>query len=200
MSKTPPVAGLILAGGNARRMGGVEKGLVQLHGQPLIQYVIDRLSPHVDWMAVSANRHLEQYAVFNLPVFSDAMQWQDMGPLSGLVSLIEKLPAHIERIQLAPCDTPFLPTDLVIRLTQTLDNKPDCQAVYPVSSSGHHPSLMQVRREALSSLPEYLESGGRKLRVWLESCQAQPVFFDCDPAFINVNDSETLKLLEDQNT
>lgn len=199
MSTTAPIAGLILAGGNARRMGGIEKGLVQLHGQPLIQYVIDRLSPHVDWLAISANRYLDHYAGFNLPVFPDAIRWQDMGPLSGLASLTETLPAHIEYIQIAPCDTPFLPTDLITRLTQTLNSKPNCQAVYPVSSSGPHPSLMQVKRDTLSSLPDYLESGGRKLRVWLESHQAQPVFFDCDQAFINVNDPETLKLLEDQN-
>lgn len=190
------IAGLILAGGEARRMGGVDKGLLPLHGRPLTAHVIDRLQAQTGWLAISANRHEQEYAAFGLPVFADAPEWQGMGPLAGLASLMDHLPPHIKAVQTAPCDTPFLPADLTTCLADALHAQPDARAAYPLTVDGAHPSLCLVRVEALPTLPTYLTDGGRRLRVWLDSCRAIAVEFDQTEAFINVNDRTTLQRLE----
>ena len=190
------IAGLILAGGEARRMGGVDKGLLTLHDRPLAAHVMERLRPQTGWLAISANRHEQEYAAFGLPVFSDAAAWGGMGPLAGLASLIPYLPTHIEAIQLAPCDTPLLPDDLTSRLVAAIDAQPDALAAYPVTIDGAHPSLCLLHCEALSTLPAYLTGGGRRLRVWLDNCRAIAVDFEQADAFINVNDRLTLQQLE----
>lgn len=190
------IAGLILAGGEARRMGGDDKGLLPLHGRPLAVHVIDRLQPQASWLAISANQHEQAYAAFGLPVFADAPQWRGMGPLAGLASLSASLPPSIKAVQIAPCDTPLLPADLTERLVAALDEQPDALAAYPVTADGPHPSLCLVRVAALPTLPAYLTSGGRRLRVWLDRCRAVAVEFEQVEAFINVNDRATLQRLE----
>jgi len=107
------ITGLVLAGGRGSRMGGVDKGLQHYKGRPLVQHVLDRLGPQVGGLMINANRHLDAYAAFGVPVWPDTLA-DYPGPLAGL--------AHCPTPDLAsvPCDSPLFPTDLVARLAAAL--------------------------------------------------------------------------------
>jgi len=107
------ICGLVLAGGQGRRMGGVDKGLQPLRGRPLMQHVIDRLRPQVDSVLINANQNLERYAEFGCPVVPDRVGGF-AGPLAGLDAGLHATDAPM--IVTVPCDSPFLPHDLVARL------------------------------------------------------------------------------------
>ena len=108
------VAGLILAGGQGSRMGGVDKGLVELDGRPLVAHVIERLGPQVDTLIINANRNAEAYAGFGLPVLADR-SGGFVGPLAGLDAALAA-PAGRALDRHLPLRFPFLPLDLVGRL------------------------------------------------------------------------------------
>ena len=111
------ITGIVLAGGQGRRMGGVDKGLVQLDGKPLAQHVISRLAPQVGTLIVNANQNAERYAAFGYPVVADAVGGF-AGPLAGLHAGMAQ--ADGTYVATAPCDSPFLPADLVSRLAAAL--------------------------------------------------------------------------------
>ncbi|TDR73060.1 molybdenum cofactor guanylyltransferase MobA [Paludibacterium purpuratum] len=190
------VAGLLLAGGAGRRMGGVDKGWQLLAGRALVEHVLDRLAPQVGPLWLSANRSLERYRSLGLPVLPDDACWTDMGPLAGLATLAPHLPPSVDFVQLAPCDTPLLPTDLVARLYAFLACHADCAACYPQTSDGPEPVMLLLRRAALSGLPDYLRQGGRSLRGWLAACGGAAVPFDASTAFANANDPDSLQRLD----
>src|SRR5687767_10821159 len=107
------ITGVILAGGQGRRMGGADKGLVEFLGKPLISHVIQRLSPQVDEILISANREMETYAALGHPVMADALEGF-AGPLAGLhMGMTEARHPYVLTV---PCDTPLLPMSLVERL------------------------------------------------------------------------------------
>jgi molybdopterin-guanine dinucleotide biosynthesis protein A len=191
-------AGLVLAGGEARRMGGCDKGLLALAGQPLVWHVLQRLRPQVACVLLSANRSLSAYQAYGLPVVTDLPDWQGMGPLAGLASVARVLPAAIDAVQLMPCDTPCLPLDLVSRLAGFLQDNPACPACYPQTPAGPEPGMMLVRRAVLASLDDYLLQGGRSLRGWLSQLAARTVDFADTAAFVNTNDPASLARLEQQ--
>ena len=110
------IAGLVLAGGLSRRMGGGEKGLQQLAGQTMISRVIDRMAPQMDQLAINANADSEPYLAFGLPVLPDTISGH-AGPLAGVLTGLEwaaTLPG-VTHVVTAATDTPFLPLDLVER-------------------------------------------------------------------------------------
>ena len=111
------ITGLILAGGRGSRMGSIDKGLVPLAGQPMVKHVIARLQPQVQRLLINANQNLDTSAAFGTPVWPDAIP-DFAGPLAGLQTGL----MHCETPYLvtAPCDSPFLPTDLVQRLASAL--------------------------------------------------------------------------------
>jgi molybdenum cofactor guanylyltransferase len=190
------VAGLILAGGEGRRMGGVDKGWQQLAGRALVEHVLARLAPQVECVFVSANRSLDAYRALGCPVLADDVRWRGMGPLAGLASVAEHLPAGIDAIQLAPCDTPLLPADLVARLLPALEDDAACGGCFPQTPDGPEPGMLLVRVPALASLPDYLQEGGRSLRGWIGRIGGRAVPFDMSPAFANANDPASLVRLE----
>ncbi|WP_215782395.1 molybdenum cofactor guanylyltransferase MobA [Paludibacterium sp. B53371] len=190
----PRLAGVVLAGGDGRRMGGCDKGWQMLGSRALVEHVYARLHPQVDAVWISANRSLERYRQFGAPVFGDDPQWTGMGPLAGLATVASRLPDTIRLIQLVPCDTPLLPLDLVRRLLPALD-EPACLASYPQTERGPEPLMLLLRREALASLPDYLREGGRSLRGWLTQCAARTVYFAEQDAFANANDPASLQQL-----
>jgi len=177
-------------------MGGVDKGWLPLAGRALIEHVLSRLSPQVGAVWLSANRTLDRYRLLGPPVLRDDPDWVGMGPLAGLATLAPRLPASVRFVQLVPCDTPLLPTDLTARLGDFLRHHADCGACYPQTPAGPEPAMLLVRREALTSLPGYLRQGGRSLRGWLGVCVSQGVPFDASPAFANANDPAALARLE----
>ncbi|SOE18419.1 molybdenum cofactor guanylyltransferase [Hoeflea halophila] len=113
-----PIAGLVLAGGLSRRMGGGEKGLQMLAGRSMISRVIDRIAPQVDHLAINANSDPAPYLAFDLPVLPDTIKGH-VGPLAGVLTGLEWAAAlpGVTQVVTAATDTPFLPLDLVARFT-----------------------------------------------------------------------------------
>ena len=114
---TDKITGVLLAGGQGSRMGGVDKGLVELAGQPMAAHVLERLGPQVDELIINANQNAEAYSAFGHPVFGDDIPGY-AGPLAGLHAALVR--ASHPLVVTAPCDSPFLPSDLVERLHQAL--------------------------------------------------------------------------------
>ena len=193
--KPMQIAGLILAGGQARRMNGLDKGLQLLQQQPLILHVINRLSPQMNghiW--ISANRYIEQYQMLGYPVFQDRSEYQGCGPLAGIASLIEYLPEQFTHIQIAPCDTPFLPNNMVKQLSQTIQTQA-AHAVYPETTEGAQYSCALFERMQLHSAIQSLNHGERSLRAWLTHADAQAVQGFSAEQFMNINHSSELDAL-----
>lgn len=112
------ITGLILAGGRGSRMGNVNKGLQPFRGEPMVRHVLTRLAPQVGPLLINANRNLDAYAAFGVPVHPDRLP-DFAGPLAGLQTGL----SHCDTTYLvtAPCDSPFLPDDLVARLGDALE-------------------------------------------------------------------------------
>jgi molybdenum cofactor guanylyltransferase len=183
------VTGVILAGGQGRRMGGVDKGLRLLRGRAMVEWVIERFGPQVEELLVNANQNLERYAGFGHRVIPDAIGGY-AGPLAGLHRGLSE--ARCPLIATAPCDSPFLPRDLVSRLSEHLDAR---SADLAVARTGEqpHPVFCLCRRSVLPSLTAFLEGGGRKIDAWYSALSVVQVPFDDDEAaFSNINTEEEL--------
>ena len=103
------ITAVILAGGKARRMGGEDKGLIELRGRPLIDYIISGLQPQAGQLLVNANRNLERYRAFGYPVVEDIMG-DYFGPLVGIATGMQA--CNTPYIMTVPCDSPFVPAGL----------------------------------------------------------------------------------------
>lgn len=191
--KEEPVTGVILAGGAGLRMGGIDKGLQELDGQPLVRHVLDRLAPQVDSVLISANRNRERYARFGCPVLADSMSGY-AGPLAGLQAAL----AHADTPLLAstPCDSPFLPPDLVMRLRTALGTGHADLAVARAGGRVHR-AFCLLRRELLPGLDRFLAGGGRKVGLWQASLNVVEVDFDDEAdAFGNINTLADLQAVQ----
>jgi len=183
------ITGVVLAGGQGRRMGGIDKGLVELAGRPLVACVIERLVPHVGALIVNANQNVDRYAQFGHPVVQDAVTGF-AGPLAGLHAA--PAAARTEWIVTAPCDSPFLPHDLVARLGR---GAIAAQATLAVARTFDqpHPVFALVRREVEPHLAAFLQAGGRKIDAWYASLRVVEVRFDDEAdAFRNINTAAEL--------
>lgn len=186
------VGAVVLAGGRARRFGGQDKGLILLHGQPLVVWVVRRLRPQVGALVLSANRHLDTYADFGQTV-ADALPGQP-GPLAGIHAAGSIL--QCEWVLTAPCDTPFLPLDLASRLMDEA-RRAGVQAVYAAEDEQGYSGVMLFCRALLPDIAAFLTGGGRRVRDWLARVQARPVLFRDDPhAFFNINTPADLEQAE----
>ncbi len=184
------ITGIVLAGGQGRRMGGVDKGLVQLDGKPLAQHVISRLAPQVGTLIVNANQNAERYAAFGYPVVADAVGGF-AGPLAGLHAGMTQ--ADGTYVATAPCDSPFLPADLVSRLAAALVAA-NAQLAVARTFDQPHPVFALVRRDTLPHLTAFLEAGGRKIDLWYATLGVVEVRFDDEvDAFRNINTREELR-------
>jgi molybdopterin-guanine dinucleotide biosynthesis protein A len=183
------ITGVVLAGGLGRRMGGVDKGLQELDGRPLVSWVIERLAPQVDELLLNANRNAERYAAFGHAVVADRIDGF-AGPLAGLHAALSV--ARHPLVATAPCDSPFLPTDLVARLHAALDDSGADLAV--ARSLGRvQPVFCLCRRTALPALSAHLAAGGRRIERWFCSLPLVEVSFEDQPAaFANINSVEDL--------
>jgi len=183
------ITGVILAGGLGRRMGGTDKGLQELRGQPMVHWVIERLAPQVDELLINANQNGERYAAFGHRVVPDQIP-DFAGPLAGLHAALAA--ATHPLVATAPCDSPFLPADLVFRLFSALTVANADLAVARTFDQSH-PVFCLCRREVLPHLTEFLESGGRKVDRWYSTLQVVEVAFDDEAeAFENINTREEL--------
>ncbi len=187
------ITGIILAGGLGRRMGGVDKGLVDFLGKPLIVHVLERLSPQVDEILINANRELERYAALGYPVIQDDIAGF-AGPLAGLHKGMSM--AKHPFVLTVPCDSPLLPLTLAERLMQGLIKNNADLAVAKTGAQAH-PVFCLCRKTLLKNLETYLQGGGRKIDAWYRALKMVEVPFDDEPlAFTNVNTAEELLSLE----
>lgn len=178
-------------------MGGVDKGLELLQGRPLIQWVLQRLSPQVNEVLISANQNLERYRTFGSQVLPDEIGGF-AGPLAGLERGMSA--ASGELIATAPCDSPFLPMDLVSRLYQSLAT---ANADLAVARTGDqaHPVFCLCRRSLHPHLRAYLTAGGRKIDAWYADLSIVEVAFDDqEAAFRNINTRAELQAHDDQRS
>lgn len=187
------ISAIILAGGLATRMNGVDKGLLLFHKKPLVQHVINRLTPQVDEIIINSNREIARYQAFGYTVFQD--EFEDYaGPLAGF-SLGLQYAMH-DFVLTVPCDSPLLPFDLAARLmTALLEHKADIAVASSVDNV--HPVFCLCTKNVLPSLTKYLEQGGRRVSTWQKSQKYIEVdFSDYNEAFTNLNTVEDLVELE----
>ena len=178
------VTGIVLAGGQGRRMGGVDKGLVALGGRPMIARVLERFAPQVDEVLINANQNAERYRAFGHPVIADEVGGF-AGPLAGLHAGMTRA-AH-PLVATVPCDSPFLPGDLVARLAAALAAR-GVQLAVARTFDQPHPVFCLVRRDVLPHLDAFLRGGGRKIDAWYATLAVAEVAFDDEAhAFRNIN-------------
>lgn len=193
---TADITGLILAGGRGSRMGHVDKGLQLFRGAPMALHVLMRLAPQVDSVMINANQNLGPYEGFGVPVWPDQMQ-DFAGPLAGIQTGL----VHCQTpfLVTAPCDSPFLPTDLVERLGDSL-LAADADIAVAVTGDGEtrqaHPVFCLLKSTLLSHLTLFLQNGGRKIDAWYASLHVVEVDFDDEAAFRNINTREELHRFE----
>ncbi|KVV37073.1 molybdenum cofactor guanylyltransferase [Burkholderia territorii] len=199
-SASPSVTGLLLAGGRATRMDGADKGLQLLDGTPLALHVLRRLSPQVDETLISANRNADRYAELGAP-FDARIVPDDTpdfpGPLAGLLAGMRAARAPL--LACSPCDTPYLPTDLVARLHAALDaHRADIAMAVSVDAQrarSPQPTFALLRTSLAADLAARLAAGERKVRAWYARHKTVEVEFCDERAFYNANSWQELAAL-----
>ncbi len=174
-------------------MGGVDKGLQPFRGKPMVAHVIERLAPQVADIIINANRNPEAYAGFGHRVVADEIEGF-AGPLAGF----ERGLAHASHdlVMTVPCDSPFLPVDLVARLHEAM-TRGDAQLAVAKTGEQAHPVFSLMRRDVHASLRDFLASGQRKIDKWYAQLRVIEVPFDDEAdAFENINTREELAKLE----
>ncbi|AAN57681.1 molybdenum cofactor guanylyltransferase [Shewanella oneidensis MR-1] len=178
---------VILAGGMARRMGGDDKGLVELNGKAMIEHTIERIKPQVKEILINANRNQTRYAEFGFTVLSDE-HTGFLGPLAGMITAMGHTQA--DYLLVVPCDCPLLPRDLVARLLAAIETN---DAELAVASDGEYqqPVVMLLKPNLRESMKAFLEAGERKIDFWYAKhhCVVES-FADQPNAFVNVNTPE----------
>jgi molybdenum cofactor guanylyltransferase len=197
------VTGLILAGGRGSRMGHVDKGLQPLRGQAMAQHVLQRLAPQVGAIAINANQNLDAYAAFGVPVWPDDLAGFE-GPLAGLETGLRRCATDF--LVTAPCDSPFVPADLVARLHAALIAAGADLVLAETEEGGAdgvprlqpQPVFALVKTSALPHLSAYLAGGGRRMDGWYGSIKVVRVRFDDARAFRNINTLRELQQSEEE--
>lgn len=187
-----PVTAVILAGGKASRMHGVDKGLITLGDKPLIEHVIARLQPQVQQIIISANRNLDTYRQFGLPVLTD-QNHDYLGPLAGIATAMQQCTTEYLLVQ--PCDCPFLPHDLAEKMTAAIiaNNADVCLAF---DGRRLQPLVALLSVSLLDRLDQSIAAGKLKVERWMleqDHCMAE---FKDPQAFLNINTAQELEQAE----
>ena len=209
------ITGLVLAGGRAVRMGGIDKGLQPFLGEPLAQRALRRLGPQVGPLILNANRHLAEYGAFGFPVCPDLSKPPPLpsplpgetfaGPLAGMLAGLRRCETPF--LVTVPCDAPHFPSDLVARLAAglTRDQADIATAAAPEADGPlrllrPQPVFSLVRRDLAESLAAFLAEGGRRVGAWTARHHAVLVPFadagDDPAAFSNANTLDDLYRFE----
>ncbi len=190
---TGNITGIILAGGQARRMGGEDKGLIQLARKPMIEYVLNTIESQVDDIIINANRNHEIYEKYGYPVVADLIE-NYCGPLAGMASGLQA--AKTPFVVTVPCDSPLISDDLVHKLYLTLQDE-DAEICAAHSNGRLQPVFTLMKSELLPSILEFLNKGERKIDKWFKKHRLAIADFSKQPdTFINVNSAEELTTLE----
>ena len=188
------VTGIILAGGRGSRMGGEDKGLLMLNGQPLYQHVLQRLQPQVATVCISANRNQTRYLQSGFPVITDSIPGY-AGPLAGMLAALHSVKTSWALF--VSCDTPFIPRHLAQQLWQHRGN---ASAVWVRNTDRDHPTMALIHQQAIQPLTAFLQRGDRKLMLFLNEIDAKAVIFNDDPqCFTNINTPDDLHHYQENN-
>ncbi|MEW9919712.1 molybdenum cofactor guanylyltransferase MobA [Marimonas sp. MJW-29] len=192
--------GVILAGGQATRMGGGDKGLLSLGGRTLLSRVIDRLEPQVAGLALNANGDPERFADVGLPVIPDSIDGF-AGPLAGVLAGLDWVAEQGgETLVTAAADTPFFPRDLVPQLLLASEGMehPLVLAATPDAKRGtaRHPTFGLWPVALRDDLRQALKEGLRKVILWTDRHGGREALFPQEAAFFNVNTPEDLAQAE----
>ena len=184
---------LILAGGKGSRMGGLDKGLMDIAGKPAIEHLIERFSTHPGPLMISANRNLERYAGYGYPVLKDAADTFP-GPLAGILAGLRAAPGRY--LLTMPVDAPLVQHDYPARMAAAFADC-GCRACVASLNQRIEPVFSLLDTSLTPSLQDYLERGQRPVNGWLAEVGAKPVdFSDVPQQFINLNveqDQEKLR-------
>jgi molybdopterin-guanine dinucleotide biosynthesis protein A len=187
--------GVILAGGQATRMGGGDKGLLRVGGQTLLERVVDRLGPQVAALALNANGDPARFAGSGLPVLADSVGGF-AGPLAGVLAGLDwAADRGADTIVTAAADTPFFPCDLVPRLLLAAEGM-DAPLALAATASGAHPTFGLWPVALRGDLRAALNGGLRKVVAWTDRHGAATALFPDEDAFFNVNTPEDLARAE----
>jgi molybdenum cofactor guanylyltransferase len=192
--------GVILAGGQATRMGGGDKGLLTLGGRTLLSHVVERLSPQVAELALNANGDAARFDALNLTVLPDSIDGF-VGPLAGVLAGMDWAAEHgADTIVTAAADTPFFPGDLVPRLLLASEGMthPLVLAATPDAARGtaRHPTFGLWPVALRDDLRAALNGGLRKVVMWTQQHEGREALFPHEAAFFNVNTPDDLKTAE----
>jgi molybdenum cofactor guanylyltransferase len=192
--------GVILAGGQATRMGGGDKGLLTLGGRTLLSHVIERLSPQVAELALNANGNAARFDALNLTVLPDSIDGF-VGPLAGVLAGMDWAAERgADTIVTAAADTPFFPGDLVPRLLLASEGMthPLVLAATPDDTRGtaRHPTFGIWPVALRDDLRAALNGGLRKVVMWTQQHEGREALFPHEAAFFNVNTPDDLKTAE----
>lgn len=191
------ITGLILAGGRAQRMGGIDKGLIPFHQKPLIETTIQRLKAQVGPILINANRNITKYAVYGYPVIMDETP-DFSGPLAGFLMGLKN--CKTPYLLTTPCDSPLFPEDLGAKLASELEQA-NLDLVYASSKEADgkvwaQPVFCLMRANLQDSLISFLDKGDLKIDRWFKELKSGTVIFDNAQAFANANTPEELQSLE----
>ena len=178
------ITAVILAGGRGRRMGGQDKGLIEINGRALVAILIDRLSRQVSSILINANRNRDRYQAFGYPVVSDQLD-DYQGPLAGFACAMDQVDTDF--ILTLPCDGPSLASDYVARF---ITSQQRSGAAICVADDGERlqPVHALIKVDLLTSLNAFLDSGDRKIDRWYAMHDfVKTDFSDCADMFRNIN-------------
>ena len=195
MIDTASITGVILAGGRARRMGGVDKGLQSHQGIPLAMHALLRLSPQVGDVMINANRNLAAYESMGVPVWPDSIG-EFAGPLAGVATALER--CETQYLATVPCDSPNFPADYVARMARELEEAGAEIAMVATPEDGEwrtQPVFALLRTDLLASLVTYLHAGHAKVETWIAQHRCVTVRFDDAHAFAGANTLAELQRL-----
>ena len=200
MISSKDITGLILAGGRAQRMGGIDKGLIPFHDKPLIESTITKLKPQTQSILINANRNITKYASYGYPVIMDETP-DFSGPLAGFSVGLKSCKTPF--LLTSPCDSPLLPNNLAELLSAEMEDG-DFELVYASSKEADgkvwaQPVFCLMRTNLLDSLIKFLLKGDLKIDRWFKELRSSTVIFDDPQVFANVNTPEELKSLEEQS-
>ena len=178
------ITAVILAGGQGRRMGGQDKGLLEFHGRPLVSILIEKLERQAVDIVVNANRNHERYQSFGYPVINDQLA-DYQGPLAGFASAMTTVTTDF--ILTLPCDSPLLVDDYVARfITSQAQNGSPINVAF--DGDRLQPVHALISTDLLPSVIKFLDGGDRKIDRWYAMHNyAQTDFSDCAEMFRNIN-------------
>ena len=201
------ITGLVLAGGRGSRMGGVDKGLQPFKDQPLALHALQRLQLQVGPCMLNANRHLDTYQSFGVPVHADVLPGY-AGPLAGFLTGLTY--CSTPWLLTVPCDSPCFPLDLAQRMAEVAAHTQATIVLAAGPQVGRdgaisvrpQPVFALLHRNLLPSLQTFVEESGSKIDTWTQQhphalCRFDQASDDAQ-AFTNANTLQELHILQGQ--